>query len=121
MYARASSSFFNKPWFSEVAVETEAKRQAPGDSYVQLRLLISFDAITRTGREARRELAFVRGYRELAGKDVVTGFRRLRWEQPESEQYRLLNISSILRLVHVLPNFSSNGNEFFLNRFLFEH
>jgi hypothetical protein len=104
-----------------VAIQTEARGQASVDRYAQLRFLLSFDVISQSGRVGRRELGFVRVYRELAAKDVVTGFMRLRWEQPESKQYWLVSVDSILRLVHMLPNFSSNGREFFLNRFLFEH
>jgi hypothetical protein len=108
---------------SKVAIQTEASGQAPVDRYAQLRFLLSFDVISQSGRvtAGRRELVFVRVYRELAAKDVVTGFTRLRWEQPESKQYGLVSVDSILRLVHMLPNFSSDGMEFFLNRTLFEH
>jgi hypothetical protein len=122
LYARATSSFFSKLWFSEVVLQAEAAGQAPLDQYAQLRLLLSFDVVLRSGREAKQEVAFVRDYRQLATKDVVTGFTRIRWDQqPERKQYRLVHITSILRLVHILPNFSSNGKDFFVNRFLVAH
>jgi hypothetical protein len=66
-------------------------------------------------------MAFVRYYAAQPGFDLVTKCRRLLWERP-LQQYRVVSIHNILRLEHIVPNFSNREREkFFLNRFLFEH
>jgi hypothetical protein len=82
-YARATPSFYGKPWFSEVAFRADTAQQAPRiDQYAQLRLLLSFTVVLRPCKEERQELAFVREYCQAAAPDVVTGFTRLQREQP---------------------------------------
>lgn len=121
MYARATSSFFGQPWFSNVVIKAEAAGQPPQDWYAQVRLLLSCTIAKPGVKDELREMALVQYYQEQAGVDPVTKCKRLRWEQPK-RQYRVVSVHNVLRLVHIVPNFSSREREeFFINRFLFEH
>jgi hypothetical protein len=63
----------------------------------------------------------MRYYAQQPGLNPGTKCRRLLWEQP-SQQYRVVSVHNILRLEHIVPNFSNREREeFFLNRFLSEH
>lgn len=61
--------------------------------------------------------AFVKYFKE-DGEDSDTSCKKLKWES-QNNLWKLADIETIIKIVHVVPNFSSNNELFFLNKLLF--
>ncbi|GAQ91827.1 hypothetical protein KFL_008630045 [Klebsormidium nitens] len=100
MYARATTDFHKRPWFSNVAVQGEDPGQPPVDLYAHVRMFLSVwvvDPVTRA--RTRREVAVVRYHRELGSRDVPK-CKQLRWDRPECV-LKLVDTANIRRAVHI--------------------
>ena len=102
--ARAMTNHYSKPWFSDVAVRNDSG----GEWYGKLCLLFTCE----TDSKEYLSFAFIRYYKEC-GVDGRTGCPILKWETG-AFTYDVLELSCILRVVHVVADISNVGL-FYLN------
>lgn len=118
MFTRATSSFHGKKWFGSVSIKMEGEGEEEKTSYGQLRLL--FKSNMKLGQQNRyitKELCLVRMYEEQE-VHATLGCLELKWVDEGLESYKVIEIESILKAVHIIPHFQKAGH-FFLNNFKF--
>ena len=96
--ARASVCFHRRQYFSDVAIQGEDAGQAPDDWMARM---IAFFAVKKRDGEAV-QFAFVRFY-DKCGHDQNSGFPLYRWARRASERCGLVDVNTILRVVHMVP------------------
>lgn len=122
--ARAAVAFNEQPYYTDVAIEAPDDDPSGPEYIAQLRLLYSL--VDQHGRG--RQLAFVRYYEiqtKADGSDALDARRckRLKWEKYTSrgrreDLYDVIELSSILRIVYVAPDFTDgSGQSFYLSKF----
>ncbi|KAJ9508836.1 hypothetical protein QJQ45_028202, partial [Haematococcus lacustris] len=100
---RATPCFYNRPWFDNVALNTEP------ESFAQLRLLFTAGDM---------KWAMVRCYQELPPREQAAhvlskhGNTRLRWAQ-HGHSYEVVQLAFIKRRVFVLPDWSKKDGQHF--------
>lgn len=100
---RATPCFYNRPWFDNVALNTEP------ETFAQLRLLFTAGDM---------KLAMVRCYQELPPKEQAAhvlskhGNTRLRWAQ-QGHSYEVVQLAFIKRRVFILPDWSKKDGQHF--------
>jgi hypothetical protein len=116
MQARANLAFHGFPWYSDLAIQMdENNEEVFGRSYLffkaQFTQFLNNEVVTK-------ELVFVNMY------DTVSS-NSLKYlvdceEICLSDKWMVVDSQSILRLVHIVPNFaSSNSSKFFINKYKF--
>jgi hypothetical protein len=136
LYGRAMHEFYGGPYYSNVTVQLEDAGMPEETGYAQLRLL--FGSTFRdvcSGLHVQKSLAFVQWYEEVPSSglarmlkckylswvcDSGSSIRRgkSRTTSNTGESYAIVEISNILQVIHVVPNFMEEG-QFFVNRYKF--
>ena len=96
--ARASVLFHRREYFSDVAIQGEDAGQ-PADDWIA-RVIAFFEVKSSNGDVVH--MAFVRFY-EKCGEDALTGFPLYRWARRASERCGIVDVNTILRVVHMVP------------------
>ncbi|CAI5477905.1 unnamed protein product [Closterium sp. Yama58-4] len=107
-FVRATPDYFERPWYSDVAVE--GVRYGRREEWYA-RLLLLFHTKIRGERE---ELAYVR-YWNASGEDTATGCLRLKWTTG-MYAYSVIPIEALLRHVHVVKAFHLDST-YLLNKY----
>lgn len=135
MIAKSIHKFHGDPYFSDVAIQMEGEGEEPLTSYGQLRLVFSSEVISDNGDRETRELVLVRWYDCKRRPERITACLVLQ-AVPECmdvqssrdhssrrrrrEAYTIIHISSILRVVQLIPHYGTDGEgEVLVNRFKF--
>lgn len=113
IYARATSNFHGRPWFSSVIFNTEENNER----YGQLRLMFKCDVITREGVKITKELALLRMY-QYVNSDEICLCPVIKFEEGQQASYMVVETSSIIRAVQIIPHFGNMGH-YFVNLFKF--
>jgi len=116
MFARATSDFHGKEWFSSISMKMEGDNELDRTSYGQLRLLFKCNMQEDGDRNVSKELCLVRMYEE------VEIDRRVQCPVlkccGQNQAYAVIDISRILKAIHVVPDFEDN-DRFFINVYKF--
>ncbi|CAI5459336.1 unnamed protein product [Closterium sp. Yama58-4] len=107
-FVRATPDYFERPWYSDVAVE--GVRYGRREEWYA-RLLLLFHTKIRGERE---ELAYVR-YWNACGEDAATGCTRLKWTTGVYA-YSVIPLEALLRHVHVVKAFHLDST-YLLNKY----
>jgi hypothetical protein len=142
MYGHATPDFFGSLWYSSVSLNTTQRSGNQfNPKYVEIRLLLhcrNCFHINRDGSFANQnldvDLAFVRPYYQLErdSGSQLTECMQLSWCRPQASSstfvvhsmpsYFLIDIKSILKVIHVVPHFGQHlyeGETFFINKWKF--
>lgn len=118
MFTRATSSFHGKEWCGSVSLKMEGEGEEERTSYGQLSLL--FKCCMKLGQQhtnITKELCLVRMYEEREVHRILR-CPELKWVEDGPASYKVMEIASILKAVHVIPHFEEDGH-FFVNTFKF--
>ncbi|CAI7853731.1 unnamed protein product [Closterium sp. NIES-54] len=107
-FVRATPDYFERPWYSDVAVE--GVRYGRREEWYA-RLLLLFHTKIRGERE---EMAYIR-YWNACGEDAATGCTRFKWTSGVYA-YSVIPLEALLRHVHVVKAFHLNST-YLLNKY----
>ena len=117
MFARATSNFHGKEWFSNVSMKMEGDNEPERTSYGQLCLLFKTNMQEDGLQNVCKELCLVRMYEEVEVDNRVQ-CPVLRWLGEDHLSYQVVDVSKILKAIHVVPDFENNS-QFFINLYKF--
>jgi hypothetical protein len=117
MYARASHELHRKEWYSSIAIQMEDVGEEERTSYGQLRLLFRCSLLDVERNKVTKDLALVRMYHYVKFNTTVE-CAELKWLETQTKAYVVIETTSILKAVQVVPHFVKVGF-FFLNSFKF--
>ena len=116
IFVRATPSFHGKEWYGNVTIKMEVGDEPERTSYGQLRLILKCEM--QHGRtKVMKELCLVHMYEEV-GFDRLVNCPILKWATNGTGSYLLIDSCRILKAIHVVPNFVTEGY-FFVNVFKF--
>lgn len=141
--AYATDSHHNKKKYCCVAIRSEDNNGKEIEWYARIITFISFSDIVRGTKVGQyfvdvstycilviishlkilteRSAAYVAYFQAENTKDTITSCTKMKWESP-SRLYFLVELSNILRIVHVVPfykNLELDPDQFLLNEYLF--
>jgi hypothetical protein len=121
LYGRASHDFHGAPYYSDVALQMEDAGMEEITMYAQLRLIFQASFVDlESDLSASKNLAFVHMYKIVRGSRLneLVRCRELVWDPCIHSSYMVVDVATILRVVHIVPNFVEDGH-FFLNKYKF--
>lgn len=117
MYARATPEHHGKSWFSSVSLRSENIRDEDTTSFGQLRVLFKCPVWDNNMVRTHKEFALIKLY-SFVGVNNVCDCLKLKWEEAGRTSFRVVETSSIIQAVQVIPDFVTN-DEYFVNKFKF--
>jgi hypothetical protein len=95
----------------------EAENEPERTSYAQLRLLFKCNVKEVADDYITKELCLVRMY-EQVDFDQTVKCPIIKWLENSEESYKVIEISRILKSVHIVPDFRNEG-QYFVNMYKF--